>query len=287
MVSRSRSPSSWPPTNGASRSPSQFTSTSRVSTASATSTPASGVVAAKLAVPQSGSTSHRRWAARAYVTTDDDTARQSPEHDPRTTARGRAILDAAAGVFLRDGYAGANMDEVAAMASASKQTVYKYFSDKETLFRELVATTVRTASGPVRDEVIDLRDSGDVAADLRDLAFRQLSTVMQPRMMSLRRLIIGEATRFPELARTFYELGPQRTITTLATTFEHLARRGLLQADDPITAAEHFYWLVMSTPLNRAMFLADDHPPLSELERRAEEGVRVFLAAYGAPSITP
>ena len=76
-------------------------------------------------------------------------------------------------------------------------------------------------------------DSGDLEADLRDLARRQLALVMQPRLMQLRRLVIAEAARFPELGRTFYEQGPGRTIAALAATFERLAARGLLDVDDP------------------------------------------------------
>ena len=67
--------------------------------------------------------------------------------------------------------------------------------------------------------------------------------------MHLRRLVIAEAGRFPDLGRLFYERGPGRTIAALATAFQHLAACGALQADDPQTAAEHFNWLVMSAPL--------------------------------------
>ena len=45
------------------------------------------------------------------------------------------------------------------------------------------------------------------------LARQLLATVMQPRILQLRRLVIGEAGRFPELGRTFYEQGPGRTVT--------------------------------------------------------------------------
>src|SRR5215813_15554353 len=84
----------------------------------------------------------------------------------------------------------------------------------------------------VHAEVLQLADSGDVEADLRDLARRQLKLVMQPRVLQLRRLVIGEAGRFPELGRTFYDRGPGRTIEALSATFERLAKRGLLRLDD-------------------------------------------------------
>ena len=153
------------------------------------------------------------------------------QHDDerRSARKHRAILEAATTVFLRNGYLGTSMDEIAALAGVSKQTVYKHFADKERLFVEIVTNTVNEISDPVYEEVLNLADTGDIEADLRDLARRLLKGVMQPRLLQLRRLVIGEASRFPALGQTFYERGPGRTITALATTFERLAaRRGVL-----------------------------------------------------------
>jgi TetR/AcrR family transcriptional regulator, mexJK operon transcriptional repressor len=203
------------------------------------------------------------------------------EEESRSARKRKAILEAAATLFLRNGYLGTSMDEIAALAAVSKQTVYKHFADKESLFSELITATVSEVSDPVHDKVLELEDSGDVEADLRGLARGLLSLVMQRRILQLRRLVIGEAGRFPELGRTFYEQGPGRTIAALATVFARLAERGVLQLDDPRLAAAHFNWLVMSIPLNRAMFLGDDEPPSrAELNRYADAGVRTFLAAY-------
>ena len=204
--------------------------------------------------------------------------------ETRTVRKHGAILEAATTLFLRSGYRGTSMDEIAALAGVSKQTVYKHFADKERLFSEIVVSTVSEVSDPVYEEVLKLEDSGDVEADLRGLARRLLGRVMQPRILQLRRLVIGEAGRFPELGRVFYEQGPGRTIGALASAFQSLAERGVLQLDDPVLAAAHFNWLVMSVPLNRAMFLGEDHPPeRAELDRYADAGVRAFLAAYQRP----
>jgi TetR/AcrR family transcriptional regulator, mexJK operon transcriptional repressor len=200
----------------------------------------------------------------------------------RSARKREAILAAATAVFLRKGYLGTSMDEIAALAAVSKQTVYKHFADKERLFAEIVVSTVNAASDPVHREVLELQESGDVEADLRELARKQLAMVMQPQVLQLRRLVIGEAARFPELGRTFYERGPKRTIAGLASTFERLAERGLLELDDPELAAAHFNWLVMSIPLNEAMLRGTDEPATAaELDRYADAGVRAFLAAYG------
>jgi TetR/AcrR family transcriptional regulator, mexJK operon transcriptional repressor len=203
----------------------------------------------------------------------------------RSDRKRAAILEAATARFLHHGYLGTSMDEIAADAAVSKQTVYKHFCDKKTLFREIVASTVDEISDPNYEAVRALEESGDVDADLREFARGQLARVMQPRLLQLRRLVIGETERFPELGQLFYERGPGRTISALATVLERLARRGALVIDDPLQAAAHFNWLVMSIPLNRAMLLGGDLPPAAdELSRYADSGVSVFLAAYGSSS---
>jgi TetR/AcrR family transcriptional repressor of mexJK operon len=200
----------------------------------------------------------------------------------RSARKRNAILEAATAAFLRNGYAGTSMDEIAESAGVSKQTVYKHFSDKRSLFFEIVSSTVDEVSDPVHDLVVNLQETGDVEAHLRDLARRQLAMVMQPKLMQLRRLVIAEASRFPELGRIFHERGPGRTIDALATAFERLAARGALRLDDSQVAAAHFNWLVMSIPLNEAMFFGDEASPSDGLDRYADAGVSVFLAAYGA-----
>lgn len=201
----------------------------------------------------------------------------------RSARKRRAILEAATEVFLKGGYLGTNMDEIAALSGVSKQTVYKHFASKEALFVEIVTTMTGAAGDLVYDDQPVLPGDGDVAAYLRDYALGQLTVVLTPRLMQLRRLVIGEVNRFPDLARVLYEGGPQRAISLLAAIFTDLAERGLLTIEDPIVAATHFNWLIMADPLNRAMLLGDDAiPSPEELRRHVAEGVRIFLAAYGA-----
>jgi AcrR family transcriptional regulator len=193
----------------------------------------------------------------------------------------QAILEAATAAFLKEGYLGTNMDEVAALAGVSKQTVYNHFSNKETLFSEIVTQMTNAGSDAVRNETGELQAGTDIVEYLRSYAYRQLRIVLTPRLMQLRRVVIGEVSRFPELGKCLYEGGPKRAITALAKVFSKLAERGLLAIDDAEMAASQFNWLIMSEPINRAMLLGDDSIPTpAALRRHAEEGVRIFLAAY-------
>lgn len=200
----------------------------------------------------------------------------------RSARKQRAILDAATEVFLKGGYLGTNMDEIAALSGVSKQTVYKHFASKEALFVAVVTSMTGAAGDLVDDELPVLAEGGDVAAYLRDYGFAQASVVLTPRLMQLRRLTIGEVNRFPDLARVLYEGGPKRAIAQIAVVVAGLAERGLLTIDDPLAAATHFNWLIMAEPVNQAMLLGDDALPAPDaLRRHVAEGVRIFLAAYG------
>lgn len=191
-------------------------------------------------------------------------------------------MTAARTLFLAKGYDGASMDDVAALAAVSKQTVYKHFADKKRLFTAIITGDIDAAESLTAQIVAALGDSEDLEHDLRQFARQHVIDVTQPHLIQLRRIVIAEAERFPELARTWYASGPERAHATLADQFRALARRGLLRVDDPLLAAQHLNWLILSIPLNRAMFHGNDieFTP-SELERYADEGARVFLAAYG------
>ena len=194
----------------------------------------------------------------------------------------RAILEAAEEMFLRGGYLGTNMDELAALSQVSKQTVYKHFGSKEALFVELVTTMTDAAGDRVHNEVPDPANASEIPAYLQAYAERQLAVVMTPRLLQLRRLVIGEVARFPDLARALYESGPKRATSALAAVFARLDARGLLDVDDPDAAASQFNWIIMGEPINQAMLLGDAAiPGIAARRRHAAGAVSVFLAAYG------
>ena len=203
------------------------------------------------------------------------------DEEGRSARKRRAIITAATTLFLRQGYQGTSMDEIAALAQVSKQTVYKHCADKEQLFSDIVLGITATAEEFAQAVPILLQDTDDLEQALSALARRYVTAVMQAQVVQLRRLVIAEAGRFPELARTYYERAPQRAIAALATALQQLAARGRIRLDDPLLAANHFAFLIVMIPLDKAMFCGDDYFTAADLAHFADAGVRVFLAAYG------
>jgi TetR/AcrR family transcriptional regulator, mexJK operon transcriptional repressor len=202
----------------------------------------------------------------------------------RSARKRQAIVEAATALFLEHGYQGTSMDDIAAMAAVSKQTVYKNFADKQQLFSDIVLGAAARADEFIAALPRMLADTDDLEAGLKALARRYLATVMQPRLLQMRRLIVAEAGRFPDLARAYYERVPEHVMTGLAAQFGDLAGRGRLRINDPAVAARHYAFLVLGLALDRAMFLGPGHGmSAAELDRQADEAARAFLAAYGPP----
>ncbi|NUR57440.1 MAG: TetR/AcrR family transcriptional regulator [Catenulispora sp.] len=209
---------------------------------------------------------------------------QDTGEDVATQTR-RRIIDAATEVFLQDGYVGAKTDEIAAAAGASKQTIYKHFGRKENLFEQIVLDRLGGIDEIFRAAIGELAVTDDVEATLTAVARKFVSTIMRPSHLRVRRLVIAEAGRFPHLGLAYFEAGPERVHAALASAFAQLAERGLLRVDDPVLAANHFTWLVVSIPVNKVMFCGDDTRfTQAELDHFADSAVHVFTAAYRAPS---
>ena len=201
----------------------------------------------------------------------------------RTARTRRAITAAAEDQFLASGFLGTSMDEIAAAAQVSKQTVYSHFQSKEALFLEVVSGMTGGAGDEVLEKVEDPVEETPMETFLLDYAESLLAIVVTPRLMRLRRLVIGEAERFPELGKVLHRRGPQRSIDRLSAAFERYMRAGSLRQADPRVAATTFNWLVMGGPVNDAMLLGDEAiPDASSMSAYANEAVRVFLAAYGS-----
>ena len=212
------------------------------------------------------------------------------EATSRSQRKRQAIIQAATEVFVRHGYLGATTDEVAARASVSKQTLYKYFADKEHLYAEVildasvgVSDVLSGAAASTLQAGQDEQAGQDVRQALRALADSFLSVLLQPDYVRLRRLVIAEADRFPDVGTAWFEGPFDRTLVILGEAMQRLADRGLLRnLSDPTRAAYQFAGLVMYQPMNQVMFAGTQAiPPADKLSRIADSAVDMFLATYG------
>ena len=203
--------------------------------------------------------------------------------DPRVVRSRAAVVDAARTLFLRQGYAGTTMEQIAAAARLTKRTVYNNYGDKDALFRQIVADVLAYAEAFARG-LHEEFTAGVTAANLRptldDLARRLALGIVRPEVIALRRLLIGEARAFPRLGAEYFDRAPGQVLDALASGFAQLGRRRLLRIGNPRRAAAHFAYLVAGEPLDRAM-LVGTVPPKAAIIAGARDGVETFVARYG------
>jgi TetR/AcrR family transcriptional repressor of mexJK operon len=198
-----------------------------------------------------------------------------PRRETKRLANHRKILEAALRVFSEYGYSGTTMDAISGEARLTKPTVYKYFDSKDKLFADMMIVR--------RDQMLLVFEKGtesEMVEQLFNFSWRYADTVMQPEFLSLARLIIGEAQRFPEVGKAYQSAGPDRVLEGLMSHLEDYNSAGQLEFDDAELAAQDLWGLILSAPRTQALHrptMVIDHTLLS---RYIHNGLKVFLKAY-------
>ncbi len=195
---------------------------------------------------------------------------------PADPAKRQAILETARRLFLERGY-GIGLEVIAAEAGVSRQTIYNLFASKDDLFAAIVQATSQVITAPLAD-----LKPGSLPRDVLSLlGISYLGTLTSERSVSLQRLLIHAAPLFPSIGPTFYANGPGRGIALLADYLRRETAAGRLLVDDPESAAEHFFgMLVGKTSLRRLLGLQAEPPGEAEIQRRVAGAVNAFLRAY-------
>lgn len=192
-----------------------------------------------------------------------------------------SIIEAAGSVFCREGYAGANIDLIAARAGVSRQTVYNHHGDKERLFVAVIRDLTERSNAGIFATLATFPDQpADLEAELIAFAVRlNRNCICNREGKFLRKLIQAESERYPDLFAPWREEGPGKTISALAARFARLAHAGHLDIDDPDVAARQFLALI-NADLTMSMMLGLT-PSDEQVLDAASNAVRTFLRAFG------
>jgi TetR/AcrR family transcriptional regulator, mexJK operon transcriptional repressor len=198
--------------------------------------------------------------------------------------RGRKYDQVVAGartVFLRDGFEGASVDDIAREAAVSKATLYSYFPDKRALFMEIVLNECQ------HQTVVSLRNidqSQPPAEVLRQVGQNILDVFLSAPGRQFFRIGLAEGERFPEFAAEFYESGPRNLRLGLSRYFARAVASGQLQIDDIALASEQFVELCKARLFSRYLFGVQTEFSAKERKDVIDAAVAMFLARHGTGS---
>jgi AcrR family transcriptional regulator len=195
--------------------------------------------------------------------------------------RGRKFDQVMAGardVFLRDGYEGASVDDIARAAGVSKATLYAYFPDKRLLFLEFAKAECRRQAEEGAAAVDMDRPVREV---LTEAAHRMAAFLLSDFGMRVFRVCVAESERFPDLGAEFYCSGPMVVREKLMNYFRLAVERGELVIDDLALAADQFHELCKADLHNRVIFGIGRDGAQPDVARTVKGAVDMFLARYG------
>jgi len=199
-----------------------------------------------------------------------------PKATPATETRGPRdrLLQAAAEVFFEQGYAATSIDAIIERAGGSKRTIYSEFGNKEGLFSAIVKGSADQALWTLE---IDEVKGHDLHTTLTEFGRRLMSIYMSPTVLGIYRIAITEANRFPDLVRSFYEQGPGRTTARLAEVLGAAVRRGVIETESCLQAADHFIAMIRGN-LHLQVVLGLRPPPSDEeAQQVVATAVEIFL----------
>ncbi len=187
------------------------------------------------------------------------------------------VIDGAKAVFLREGFEGASVDEIARDAGVSKATLYSYFPDKQHLFLAVLETECAHQS---EVEILLHASEQDVEDTLRVICKTLITFFLSRFGQDMFRVCVAEAQRFPELGRTFYDSGPKKWGRKISQFLDSPKAREVLEIEDTLLAADQLAQLCRADLMLKVLFGIEKDPPEAEIDRIADEAVKTFLARF-------
>ena len=200
------------------------------------------------------------------------------------TPRQQAVLTAALDLLVEAGD-GLTMTAVARRTSCSKETLYKWFGDRE----GLLTATVQWQAAKVRVPHVDRRnlDANSLRASILQFGRDLLATIAGATSVTLNRLAISHATESNGLGAIVLDNGRFTMGKRLKPVLEAGRDARLLKFDSSETAFRTFFGLIVRDVQIRLLLGEKLSLTPREIEQDAERATEQFLELYAAQTNKP
>ena len=201
-----------------------------------------------------------------------DQAAKARKPDGRSEKSRARILASARKLFLDRGY-DINLEEVAADAGMVKRTLYNHFTNK----RSLLDAVLDAEHAGYKDNAPDYPGT-DLRGLLMHYAVLHRRFVLSENGVKFYRLIVGDVSQFPEMAREVYRAGVGAVIEDLARQLDQAIAAGTAKPVDTRRMAERFYSALGGMSHRRAVAGLGFDPPEFQ-DSYMDETVEMFVQA--------
>jgi AcrR family transcriptional regulator len=159
------------------------------------------------------------------------------------------ILQAALDVFLREGFGGASIEQIAQESRTTRRTILNRFHDKGSLFIAVLEMALWRFQKRITPP--ESMQGAKPLDTLREWCRLMLENVVLPEQIEIYRLSLSHLGKFPAIT-----VAAQRWNDSLLADLEAIVRRaqqsGAFAGRDPATLATGMIGVFISNPVNRA-----------------------------------
>ena len=190
------------------------------------------------------------------------------------------LRTAAHRLFIQQGYQATSIDSILSEASiSSKETFYRYYSSKESLFVDVLSHLTLEQPG-FSNKLAALPSPHDLPSlhqALLQLSRELLSMMCQPGYLPLVRMIIAESPRFPELGTLFFSTVTQRGFTIIAILLQTAREQQIIAEIDVDVVTRMLLGGLLSYAITGLIFASEQtlSPPLD----RSDALIEVIMRA--------
>lgn len=197
--------------------------------------------------------------------------------------RRQRIEDAAYAVLKESGYKSASLLVIAQRAAVSNETLYKWYGNKQALFRSLVEANAREAKLLLERTLHEGSDPLDALAALGPVL---LSLVTSDKAIVLNRAAAGDFGDTKTLGPAIAQFGRDTIAPLVCDVLQMASLSGRIICDSPADAADIYLRLLIGDlQIRRVIGVLDELSP-AEIERRAGDAMTLFLRLHAPANQT-
>ncbi|WP_180028927.1 TetR/AcrR family transcriptional regulator [Acinetobacter sp. YH16032] len=196
---------------------------------------------------------------------------------PKDLVKKKQILDAAKRLFLKQGFHGSSMNQIAKEAGVTKLTVYNHFQDKESLFTYAIAETCEESINARR---IQLHPESNFLEDFYQVCSLALQIVNLPEAIKLEHLLLELAAEQNPLAEPFYNASHKRLFVVWTDFFAQAIEHGFIQKDDAEEQTHLLLSLLLGHRHHEVLLGVRQVPSEAECDEIIHQAIELFMLKY-------
>ena len=197
---------------------------------------------------------------------------------PKDLEKRQRILMSAKHLFLKLGFHGSSMNQIAREADVTKLTVYNHFQDKATLFSWAIEETCESL---LKAQPLDLTAHSNFKQALYQACELSLNLANMPEAIKLEHLLMELASEQNPLALQFYNASHAKLRAMWESFFRKAAELKFIQADEPKTQTELIVSLLHGLRHHEVLLGVRAVPDAAQSQKIIEDAMGIFMLRYG------